>query len=177
VHTARGWLGRNAIHGLRAVLNRLADYESRRVTIDGCDFVEGMQAVGVSGGIAHNVVPDRATLLINHRFAPDHGFEEAEAEVRTLVGDAGEIRVVDKLPAAPPALGHPLLSSLLRLAGDEPRAKLGWTDVARFAGRGYPATNFGPGDPTVAHTIKEHVTRDQLEEAYGVLSKLLEHDD
>ncbi len=176
-HTARGWLGRNAIHQLRVVLNRLAEYENRRVTIDGCEFIEGMQAVGIAGGIAHNVVPDRATLLINHRFAPDHDYEAAEAEVRALVGDAGELRVIDKIPAAAPALEHPLLSSLLDLVGGEPRAKLGWTDVARFAERGHPAVNFGPGDPTVAHTIKEHVTRRELEEAYGVLSKLLQSDD
>jgi succinyl-diaminopimelate desuccinylase len=175
-HTARGWLGRNAIHELRVVLNRLAEYESRRVTIDGCDFVEGMQAVGISGGIAHNVVPDRATLLVNHRFAPDHDYDGAEAEVRALVGDAGETTVVDKLPAAPPGLGHPLLGALLDLVGGQPRAKLGWTDVARFAGRGFPATNFGPGDPIVAHTIKEHVTRRELEDAHRVLSQLLETD-
>ena len=171
-HTARGWLGRNAIHRLGGLLTRLAAYENRRVTIDGCDFVEGMQAVGVGGGIAHNVVPDRATLLVNHRFAPDHDYEAAEAEVRALLGEVDSFKVVDRLPAAPPALGHPLLGSLLDLAGGPPRAKLGWTDVARFAARGIPATNFGPGDPTLAHTVKERVTRAELEQAHGVLRAL-----
>jgi succinyl-diaminopimelate desuccinylase len=173
-HAARGWLGRNAIHGLSTVLTRLAAYENRRVTIDGCDFVEGMQAVEVSGGIAHNVVPDRATLLVTHRFAPDHDYEAAEAEVRAIIGDVDSFRVTDRLPAAPPALDHPLFSSLLTLAGGPPRAKLGWTDVARFASHGIPATNFGPGDPTLAHTVKERVTRAELERAHGVLRALIQ---
>lgn len=172
-HTARGWLGHNAIHELRKVLNRLAEYQSRRVTLDGCDFVEGIQAVGISGGIAHNVVPDRATLVVNHRFAPDRDYEGAEAQLREVVGEVDSFRVVDRLPAAPPALGHPLLNSLLALAGGAPRGKLGWTDVARFAARGFPATNFGPGDPTVAHTVKEHVTRQELDEAHRVLLALV----
>jgi succinyl-diaminopimelate desuccinylase len=173
-HAARGWLGRNAIHGLGSVLTRLAAYENRRVTIDGCDFVEGMQAVEVSGGIAHNVVPDRATLIVTHRFAPDHDYKAAEAEVRAVLGEVDAFKVTDRLPAAPPALGHPLLGSLLALAGGAPRAKLGWTDVARFAEHGIPATNFGPGDPTLAHTAKERVTRGELEQAHGVLRVLIE---
>ena len=173
-HAARGWLGRNAIHGLGIVLTRLAAYESRRVTIDGCEFIEGIQAVGVRGGIAHNVVPDSATLIVNHRFAPDRDYEGAEAQLRSVVGEVDSFRVIDKLPPAPPALNHPLLKSLLVLSGDPPRAKLGWTDVARFAGRGYPATNFGPGDPKLAHTAEERVTREELEHAHGVLRALLQ---
>lgn len=173
-HAARGWLGRNAIHRLGGVLTRLAEYENRRVTIDGCEFIEGIQAVNVSGGIAHNVVPDRATLIVNHRFAPDRDYEGAEAELRSVVGEVDSFKVIDKIPAAPPALNHPLLKSLLNLSGNPPRAKLGWTDVARFAGRGYPATNFGPGDPTLAHTVKERVTRSELEHAHGVLRALLD---
>jgi len=173
-HTARGWLGRNAIHGLGGVLTRLAAYESRRVIIDGCEFIEGIQAVGVSGGIAHNVVPDRATLIVNHRFAPDRDYDGAEAQLRAVVGEVDSFRVIDKIPPAPPGLNHPLLRSLLTLSGDAPRAKLGWTDVARFAGRGYAATNFGPGDPKLAHTVEERVTREELEHAHGVLRALLQ---
>lgn len=172
-HAARGWLGRNAIHRLAKVLERLETYESRCATIDGCEFREGIQAVEVRGGIAHNVVPDRATLIVNHRFAPDRDLLAAEAQLREVVGEVDSFEVIDKIPAAPPALGHPLLHSLVRLSGAPARGKLGWTDVARFAGRGYPATNFGPGDPKLAHTIREHVTRSELEHARAVLGALI----
>jgi succinyl-diaminopimelate desuccinylase len=173
-HTARGWLGRNAIHRLAPILARLEAYENRRVVIEGCEFIEGMQAVEVRGGIAHNVVPDVASVKINHRFAPDHSFDTAEAEVRAVVGEADQFQPLDRLPAAPPALTHPLLNRLLSLTGATPRAKLGWTDVARFAIRAVPATNFGPGDPKLAHTTKERVTRSELEEAHRVLRAFLQ---
>lgn len=175
-HTARAWLGRNSIHRLEPALAALAAYEPRRVTIDGCEFVEGLQAVRVEGGVAGNVVPDRATLTVNHRFAPDRTAEEAEAHVRAVVGGVSppdEVVVVDSAPAAAPSLGHPLLMSLLRSTGRPAEAKLGWTDVARFAARGVPATNFGPGDPNLAHHPEERVTRSDLDACFGALERLL----
>ena len=84
-----------------------------------------------------------------------------------------EFEVVDFAVAAAPGLGHPLLRSLVEASGGPPRAKLGWTDVARFAARGVPATNFGPGDPNVAHAADERVTRAELEKVYSVLKSLL----
>jgi succinyl-diaminopimelate desuccinylase len=172
-HTARAWLGRNAIHRLAPVLSRLEAYKSRRVVIEDCEFVEGLQAVEVNGGIAHNVVPDSATLKINHRFAPDRSLDAAEAQVREVIGEVDSFRVIDTLPAAPPALIHPLLNRLLTVTGAAARAKLGWTDVGRFAAHGIPATNFGPGDPRLAHSVEERVTRSELEKADGVLRSLL----
>jgi succinyl-diaminopimelate desuccinylase len=147
----------------------------RQVTIDGCRFREGLQVVQIAGGVAGNVVPDEATLVLNHRFAPDRTPEQAEAEVRRVVGEVDRFEVVDAAPAAAPALGHPLLHALLAATGEPPRAKLGWTDVARFAARGVPATNFGPGDPNVAHSADERVSRSDLESVYTVLRTVLEH--
>ena len=172
-HTARGWLGTNAIHRLGPVLGAVSAYRSREVEIDGCVYRDGLQAVGVSGGVAGNVVPDSATVVLNHRFAPDRTVEEAADDVRAVVGDVDAFEVVDVAPAAPPGLDHPLLTSLLAASGDGPRAKLGWTDVARFWSRGVPATNFGPGDPNLAHTAEERVTRSDVESVYGVLRDLL----
>src|SRR5438105_13889944 len=165
-HTARAWLGRNAIHRLGPVLERLASHEPRRVVIDGCEFREGLQAVRVEGGVAHNVVPDRAVLTINHRFAPDRTPAEAEAHVHNVIGEVDGFEVVDVFAGAPPALDHPLLARLVAEADGRPRGKLGWTDVARFAAHGVPAVNFGPGDPEVAHTAEEHVTRRDLERVH-----------
>jgi succinyl-diaminopimelate desuccinylase len=173
-HTARAWLGRNAIHRFAPLLAAVAAYEGREVTIDGCDFHEGLQVVRIAGGVANNVVPDRATVTLNHRFAPDRTPAEAEAHVRSVIGEVDEFEVSDMAPAAPPSLGHPLLQSVLAASGGVAYGKLGWTDVARFASRGVPATNFGPGDPSVAHSASERVTRRDVETVYRVLRAVLE---
>jgi succinyl-diaminopimelate desuccinylase len=128
----------------------------------------------VTGGVAHNVVPDLAVLTLDHRFAPDRTPEEAEAHLRDVIGSVDRFEVVDCAPAAVPSLSHPLLHALLSVTGQAPRAKLGWTDVARFAARGVPAANFGPGDPSLAHSPAEQVTRRSLDHAYRVLRTLLE---
>jgi succinyl-diaminopimelate desuccinylase len=175
-HTARPWMGRNAIHRLGEVLSRVAAYEGRRPVLDGCEFREALQAVRVSGGVAGNVVPDQATVDLNHRFAPDRTAEDAEALVRDVIGpldDGDRFEVLDTAPPAPPSLDHPLLAGLAARSGHPPRAKLGWTDVAFFAANGVPATNFGPGDPTVAHSADERVERAEIEHVFAVLRGLL----
>jgi len=176
-HTARPWMGVNAIHRLGAALARLDSYESRQPTIEGCTYREAMQAVRVDGGVASNVVPDRATLTVNHRFAPDRTPAQAEASVRSLVlpdpRDGDMFTVVDVASAAAPAMGHPLLAALVSRHALEVRAKLGWTDVARFAAHGIPAANFGPGDPTLAHTKDERVHRAPIERTFAALDELV----
>ncbi len=176
-HSARPWLGRNAIHRLGRDLAALEAYTGRFVEIDGCTFRESLQAVFVEGGVAGNVVPDAATLTVNHRFAPDRTPEEAAAHVREVLAEADAFDLVDFAVAAPPSLGHPLLTSLLVSTGLPPEAKLGWTDVARFAARGVPATNFGPGDPNLAHHADERVSGADLESVYSALKTLLERAD
>jgi succinyl-diaminopimelate desuccinylase len=177
-HTARPWMGRNAIHRLAVVLARLDAAEMRRPMIDGCEFREAVQAVNVAGGVAGNVVPDRVELSINHRFAPDRTPDEAFAWLRSVIGDDvldddAELELVDVASATPPSLTHPLLAGLLARVGQPPTAKLGWTDVAFFAERGIPATNFGPGDPTIAHTKGELVHRHEIERCAEVLRALV----
>lgn len=178
-HTARPWMGRNAIHRLGAVLATLGSYEERRPVLGGCEFREALQAVGVSGGVAGNVVPDTVELVVNHRFAPDRTSSDAIAHVRAVVaaglderaGD--ELEVLDVAEPAPPELDHPVLAALVTASGKRPRAKLGWTDVSFFAAAGIPATNFGPGDPSLAHTRDERVERASMERVHRALSKLL----
>lgn len=177
-HTARPWMGRNAIHRLAPVLESLGSYRERRPVIDGCEFREAVQAVKVEGGVAGNVVPDEVVLTVNHRFAPDRSPEQAEAHLRELfgaelLGDDAELEVVDVAAGAPPALTQPLLAQLLTATGHPPTAKLGWTDVAFFAALGVPAVNFGPGDPTVAHTRDELVRRDEIETVARLLTDLI----
>jgi len=179
-HTARPWTGVNAVHRLSPFLDALARYEPRSVVLDGCEYTEQLQAVGVEGGVAGNVVPDRATLTVNYRFAPDRDTAAATAGLLALLGPgvdaaAGDsFEVVDAAPGAPPALGHPVLAALVAATGTPPRAKVGWTDVATFGEIGVAATNFGPGDPLLAHTPDERVSRHQLEQARDVLATMLD---
>ncbi|MEJ7583492.1 MAG: succinyl-diaminopimelate desuccinylase, partial [Acidimicrobiales bacterium] len=147
-HTARPWMGRNAIHRLAGLLGAVEGYEARRPVLAGCEYREALQAVAVTGGVAGNVVPDRANLVLNHRFAPDRTADEAEAHVRAVLapalGEGDEVRRVDVAEACPPAVDHPLLATLIKRNRLPVAAKLGWTDVARFAAHGVPAANFGP---------------------------------
>lgn len=176
-HTARPWMGRNAIHRVGEVLDIVRRFEGRRPVVEGCEYRESLQAVHVEGGVAGNVVPDRAALRINYRFAPDRDPEAAEAFVRSLMAPvlsgSDSLEVVDCSPAARPGLDDPVLRALIERNGLEVRAKLGWTDVAFFAQRGVPASNFGPGDPTVAHTKDEFLERCWLDDTHAALVDLL----
>ena len=176
-HTARPWMGRNAIHRLGALLRLVEGFEERRPVIQGCEYREALQAVVVSGGVAGNVVPDLATVTLNRRFAPDRTEAEAADEVRSLLAPvleaADEVTVVDSAPAAAPGLDNPILRALIERHDLTVTAKLGWTDVARFAALGVPACNLGPGDATLAHTAEERVDRASLERAYDVLHAVL----
>lgn len=176
-HPARAWMGVNAVHRLSRLLAVLELYEPRRPVIGGCEFHEALLATSVEGGVAGNVVPDSAYLTINHRFAPDRDVEEAEAHVMEvfegLFGPEDTIERVDEAGAAWPATDHPLVQRLIERNGLEVRAKLGWTDVARFAEAGIPAANFGPGDATIAHAPDEHVERHDLDIVYAALHDLL----
>lgn len=171
-HTARAWMGRNAIHDIGEALRRLADYQPRRVRIDGCDYREGMQAVRIAGGVAGNVVPDECVLAVNHRFAPDTPADEAAHRVRELFAGFN-VSIVDLSAGALPRLDEPAAAELVDAAGGTPVAKLGWTDVARFAALGLPAVNFGPGDPTIAHTRDEHVQAAQIVRCAHVLRRFV----
>jgi succinyl-diaminopimelate desuccinylase len=171
-HTARAWMGTNAIHALGDALARLEAYEPRVVEIDGCTYREGLQAVRVAGGVSGNVVPDSAVLTVNHRFAPDHSPADAEAHLRDVFAGY-DLTVTDVAAGALPGLSAPAAAELVTAAGGDPVAKLGWTDVARFAALGMPAVNFGPGDPTLAHTQQEHVPIADIHRCAEVLTRFL----
>jgi succinyl-diaminopimelate desuccinylase len=176
-HSARPWMGRNAIHRLGPLLDFLAAHEPRQPVLGGLQFREALQAVLVDGGVAANVVPDSVTLTLNHRFAPDRTPAEAEQVVRDLLApfleEGDVVELVDASPGAAPALDHPLLAALVERNGLGVRAKLGWTDVARFAARGVPAVNLGAGDSTLAHHLDERVDGDRLDHSYRSLHDLI----
>lgn len=167
-HSARSWLGDNAIHTAAGILDRLALYQPRRPVIDGLEYREGLSAVGIRGGVAGNVIPDTCVVTINYRFAPDRSVAEAVEHVRGVF-DGYELTVVDEAPGALPGLGWPSAAAFVEAVGKPPQPKFGWTDVARFSALGIPAVNFGPGDPSLAHTRDECVPVDQIRQCEDVL--------
>jgi succinyl-diaminopimelate desuccinylase len=161
-HSARSWKGANAIHEAGHILSRLTAYDAVEVEVDGLVYREGLNAVGISGGIAGNVIPDRCVVTVNYRFAPSKSEADAEGHLRGLF-EGYDVRVVDTSPGARPGLDHPAAAAFVAAVGGEPRPKYGWTDVALFSRLGVPAVNYGPGDPELAHTDGEHVSAAAIE--------------
>jgi succinyl-diaminopimelate desuccinylase len=158
-HSARGWMGSNAIHKAAPILAALDAYEPRRTVIDGLEYREGLNAVRVEAGVANNVIPDACTVTVNFRYAPDRSQTDAIAHVREVFADCdiAEFAVDDHSGAAMPGLSHPAAAAFMEAVGGSPKPKFGWTDVARFSSLGIPAVNYGPGDPIFAHKRDEHV--------------------
>jgi succinyl-diaminopimelate desuccinylase len=167
-HSARSWMGVNAIHRAGAILDRLNAYEARKPVIDGLEYHEGLNAVFINGGVAGNVLPDVCTVQVNHRFAPDRSEAEAAAYVREFFAGF-EVELTDTAPGALPGLDRPAAKEFVDAVGGEVNPKFGWTDVARFSALGVPAVNFGPGDPRLAHKQEEFVPVEQVLRCESVL--------
>lgn len=162
-HSARAWVGENAIHRAAPVLARLAEYRAREVAVEGLVYREGLSAVKISGGVAGNVIPDLCEVEVNYRFAPSKDSAEAEAHVRNVFAGF-EVEITDAADGARPGLDAPIAQQFLSAVGAGARPKYGWTDVARFSALGIPAVNYGPGDPHLAHHDQERVPIEQIEE-------------
>lgn len=163
-HSARSWMGSNAIHAAAPILARLAAYEPRRPVIDGLEYREGLNAVAIEGGVANNVIPDACTVVVNYRYAPDRSEAEAVAHAREVFADCGirEFVVDDHSGAALPGLSHPAAAAFMAAVGGTAQPKFGWTDVSRFGALGVPAVNYGPGDALLAHKRDEHVAVERI---------------
>ncbi len=162
-HSARSWRGRNAIHEAASVIDVLRGYQPRRPEVDGLTYHEGLNAVYIAGGVAGNVIPDSCVVTVNYRFAPDRTADQAEQHIREMF-PAWKVEITDVACAARPGLDQPAAAAFVAAVGGIPRAKLGWTDVARFSALGVPAVNYGPGIPEVAHTQGEYVELAQIPE-------------
>ncbi len=155
-HSARAWIGENAIHAAAPILSRLAEYRAKSVPVEGLAYRESLSAVRIGGGIAGNVIPDLCEVEVNYRFAPSKSAAEAEAHVRGVL-EGFEVEITDAADGARPGLDAPIAQQFVAAVGAEPRPKYGWTDVARFSALGIPAVNYGPGDPHLAHHDEERV--------------------
>jgi succinyl-diaminopimelate desuccinylase len=167
-HSARAWVGHNAIHDLAPALAALQAYQPASVEVDGLVYREGLNAVGVQGGVAGNVIPDTATLVVNYRFAPSRDAAEATAHVESVFPGM-DVVVTDLAEGARPGLDDPLAQAFVEAVGGPAAPKYGWTDVARFSALGIPAVNYGPGDPSLAHADDERVPVEQVESVAGGL--------
>jgi succinyl-diaminopimelate desuccinylase len=171
-HSARAWMGENAIHKLGPALTALAGYEAASIEVDGLVYRESLSAVSIGGGVAGNVIPDAATLLVNYRFAPDKSVDQAFTHLREVF-TGYELTIDDSAPGARPGLTSAIAQAFVAAVGQAPAAKYGWTDVARFSEYGIPAVNFGPGDPSLAHADDERVPIAQIVECERVLRSWL----
>jgi len=160
-HSARPWMGKNAIHAAAGVLAILANHTTDEVEVEGLVYRESLNAVLVSGGIATNVIPDECVVTVNYRFAPSKSAEDAEAHLRKVFAGYDFV-VTDSAAGARPGLDRPEAAAFIAATGTTPRPKYGWTDVARFSDLGIPAVNFGPGDPSKAHADDENVPVNQI---------------
>lgn len=155
-HSARAWVGHNAIHDAAPVLAILAGYTPAELEVDGLVYREGLNAVGITGGVAGNVIPDEAVVSVNYRFAPSRSADDAIAHLRDVFAGF-DIEITDIAEGARPGLDAPLAQDFLAAVGGAASPKYGWTDVARFSALGIPAVNYGPGDPLKAHADDERV--------------------
>lgn len=172
-HSARPWHGENALTKAGALLAELHDLAPQDVDVDGLVYREVFTATQAWTTNARNVVPDRFTVNVNYRFAPDKTVDRAEAVLRSLIGKRAEVQVTDRAPAAPPFRGHPLVERFVAAVDAAVEAKQAWTDVARLAAEGIPALNYGPGLTAQAHQAGEYVPAANVHAARTALAGFL----
>jgi succinyl-diaminopimelate desuccinylase len=173
-HSARPWHGENAVHRAGALLVELAGRAPREARSGGLLFREVASATRIEGGRARNVVPDRCTINVNLRFAPDRTLEAAAEDLRALAARHGaEVELTDLSPACPAFADHPLVRRLVDRTGVATEPKQAWTDVARLAAHGIPAANLGPGATSQAHQRGEWVELEALARGYALYERFL----
>lgn len=172
-HSARPWLGRNAVDLAVEALAPVLPLPTREAVVGGLTFVEVATLTGIEGGIASNVVPDRVSCVVNFRYAPDRSPEDAEERVQTMFNGVGELTVVSNAAPARVATGSPLVEALRRAGDLAVEPKQAWTPVAEFDGVGIPAVNLGPGATRYAHRADEQVEIAELVRTFEALRRFL----
>ena len=170
-HSARPWLGVNAIRLAFDGLQQALEAEPRDVVIEGLLFREVISVTELHAGIASNVIPARAEAILNFRYAPDRTPADAEARVRELVGR--DVEILSNSPPAHVALGSPIVEELRNAGSFELQPKQAWTNVADFAARGLDAVNLGPGGTRYAHAVDERVEIAELGRTFEALQRFL----
>lgn len=172
-HSARPWLGENAVTKAGAWLAAMHDRRPESVEIAGLEYREVFSVTRANGGIANNVLPSRFVANLNYRFPPIHDLLDAEERLRDVASAADEIVITDRAAAGTIPEGNPHLARLEDLVGGARTGKQGWTDVARLTGRGIPAVNYGPGEVAQAHQATESVPIENLQTVFDTLRRFL----
>lgn len=172
-HSARPWLGDNAVTKAGEFLTEMRSLEPESHVIDGLEFLEVMSVTMAHGGVARNVIPGEFVMNLNYRFAPDRSHDDAVAHLHEVCAGADRVEVTDLAPAGTVDLGHPLFRSLIEQTRAPLQGKQGWTDVAQLTAAGIPAINFGPGEPALAHKPEESVRVSDLTWVYESLLPVL----
>jgi succinyl-diaminopimelate desuccinylase len=172
-HSARPWLGDNAITKAGSFLVMMRDLEPEPHVINGLEFLEVVSVTIAHGGVARNVIPAEFVLNVNYRFAPDRSPDEAVSRLHEVCADADRVAVIDLAPAGSVDTDHPLFRALIERTGAPLQGKQGWTDVAQLSAAGIPAVNFGPGEAALAHKPGESVRISDLDRVYESLLAVL----
>lgn len=170
-HSARPWLGKNAIYKTIPLLEKLKELSPESILVDELDYKEVISVTNISGGIAKNVIPGEVICGINYRFAPDKTSEDAAAKLTDLLSDYGEISIQDVAESAHPNKGNKTVQKFIKSTDASIKPKQAWTDIARFTNAGIPALNFGPGSPNLAHKKNEHVIVSDINKCYLLIKK------
>ncbi len=175
-HSARPWMGENAITKAGAWLQALHERQPQLHVLHGLEYREVFSVTRAEGGIANNVLPSEFVINLNYRFPPAYSLDEAEVRLREVAAAADGVRIKDRAPVGSIPEGNPLLTRLEALVGGDIAAKQGWTDVARLTAHGIPAVNYGPGQPLLAHQADESVPLANVDVAYDVMHRFLTAD-
>ena len=172
-HSARPWVGENPIYKIGDISKKVSDNEITLLDIEGLEFKQVLSITKVSSGIANNVIPDEAILNINFRFSPEMTNDDAQNFINNMFSEFGEIEITSSSEGAMPNIENSNIKNFISSTGLSPNPKQAWTDIARFYSHGIASVNFGPGDPLLAHTADEHVSKKQLLESYELLMNFL----
>ena len=172
-HSARPWVGENPIYKIGDISKKVSDNEITLLDIEGLEFKQVLSITKVSSGIANNVIPDEAILNVNFRFSPEMTNDDAQNFINNMFSEFGEIEITSSSEGAMPNIENSNIKNFISSTGLSPNPKQAWTDIARFYSHGIASVNFGPGDPLLAHTADEHVSKKQLLESYELLMNFL----
>jgi acetylornithine deacetylase len=177
-HSATPGAGDNAIYKMARAVVAIEKYAREVVGTLGTHPLCGPATLNVgtiAGGVSVNTVPDRCTIEIDRRLAPNEKPDSARQHLIDYLQQKAALGFT--LEHDPPYMeGPPLADDHNRpLADRVAKAAMGLaapcravgvpygTDGAFFAAAGVPTVIFGPGSIAQAHTADEWIALDQVE--------------
>lgn len=136
-----------------------------------------MNVAQLSGGVAYNVVPDRAELSFSVR--PPPGFDDSEFQDKLETAcKAAHPAIKLSLVTSHEPFGCGDIDQVKKLVGNHVRDFVNldyWTEAALLQTAGINAVVVGPGDIAQAHTANEFVLLDDLSWAIDLFTDVLKN--